>query len=255
MVGADHPQGASVLEHPPAGTQPGTGEVIVFGKTAKLVPGIVDPRDPVQAEAVAQALNADRCTTTIRPTCDQRPFHENFKFHVERLLFEHAPLGYQSLDADGRFLATTCSDGSARVWEARTGHLVADPFVHKAEVRRAEFSPDGRRLLTGSFDGTAAIWDLNSLRPPVPVPDWVRRVATLETRVPVEVEGGPAVTLAGDALAGSGVKLRLTSVLDLAVQELDAELLVSREELRDERRGDLPRGARLPSAHPGRGDT
>jgi len=34
---------------------------------------------------VAGALNADRCTTTIRPTCDQRPFHENFKFHVERL--------------------------------------------------------------------------------------------------------------------------------------------------------------------------
>lgn len=34
---------------------------------------------------VAAALNADRCFTTIRPTCDQRPFHENFKFHVERL--------------------------------------------------------------------------------------------------------------------------------------------------------------------------
>ena len=34
---------------------------------------------------VAGTLNADRCTTTIRPTCDQRPFHENFKFHVERL--------------------------------------------------------------------------------------------------------------------------------------------------------------------------
>jgi sugar phosphate isomerase/epimerase len=34
---------------------------------------------------VASTINADRCFTTIRPTCDQRPFHENFKFHVERL--------------------------------------------------------------------------------------------------------------------------------------------------------------------------
>jgi sugar phosphate isomerase/epimerase len=34
---------------------------------------------------VCTALGADRCYTTIRPTCDQRPFHENFKFHVERL--------------------------------------------------------------------------------------------------------------------------------------------------------------------------
>jgi sugar phosphate isomerase/epimerase len=34
---------------------------------------------------VCQTLGADRCHTTIRPTCDQRPFHENFQFHVQRL--------------------------------------------------------------------------------------------------------------------------------------------------------------------------
>jgi len=34
---------------------------------------------------VCRTLGADRCYTTIRPTCDQRPFHENFQLHVERL--------------------------------------------------------------------------------------------------------------------------------------------------------------------------
>jgi sugar phosphate isomerase/epimerase len=34
---------------------------------------------------ICNTLGADRCFTTIRPTCDQQPFHENFKFHVERL--------------------------------------------------------------------------------------------------------------------------------------------------------------------------
>jgi sugar phosphate isomerase/epimerase len=34
---------------------------------------------------VCQTLGADRCHTTIRPTSEQRPFHENFQFHVERL--------------------------------------------------------------------------------------------------------------------------------------------------------------------------
>jgi len=34
---------------------------------------------------VCATLGADRCFTTIRPTCDQRPFHENFQFHVQRL--------------------------------------------------------------------------------------------------------------------------------------------------------------------------
>ena len=34
---------------------------------------------------ICHTLEADRCFTTIRPTCEQRPFHENFQFHVERL--------------------------------------------------------------------------------------------------------------------------------------------------------------------------
>lgn len=34
---------------------------------------------------VAGNISADRCWTPIRPTCDQRPFPDNFKFHVERL--------------------------------------------------------------------------------------------------------------------------------------------------------------------------
>jgi sugar phosphate isomerase/epimerase len=34
---------------------------------------------------VCTTLNADRCLTSIRPTCEQRPFHENFQFHTERL--------------------------------------------------------------------------------------------------------------------------------------------------------------------------
>jgi WD40 repeat protein len=78
---------------------------------------------------------------------------------------------------DGRFLATTCLDGSARVWDAFTGHLVAEPFTHNAENRRVEFSPDGRRLLTASFDGTVKIWDLALLQPPLPAPDWLPALA------------------------------------------------------------------------------
>jgi len=34
---------------------------------------------------VCKAIGADRCYTTIRPTCDQRPMHENFQYHVDRL--------------------------------------------------------------------------------------------------------------------------------------------------------------------------
>jgi dipeptidyl aminopeptidase/acylaminoacyl peptidase len=77
---------------------------------------------------------------------------------------------------DGKFLATTCADGAARVWNT-SGQLVAEPFYHEKEVRRAEFSPDGQRLLTASFDGTVKIWELVFLRPPVPVPEWLPDLA------------------------------------------------------------------------------
>jgi sugar phosphate isomerase/epimerase len=39
---------------------------------------------PLLLEVVGN-ISADRCTTSVQPTCDQRPFHENFKFHVQRL--------------------------------------------------------------------------------------------------------------------------------------------------------------------------
>jgi sugar phosphate isomerase/epimerase len=35
--------------------------------------------------AVCTALGADRCFTSIAPTCEERAFHENFQFHVARL--------------------------------------------------------------------------------------------------------------------------------------------------------------------------
>lgn len=34
---------------------------------------------------VCKAIGADRCYSTVRPTCDERPMHDNFQFHVDRL--------------------------------------------------------------------------------------------------------------------------------------------------------------------------
>jgi WD40 repeat protein len=60
---------------------------------------------------------------------------------------------------DGQRVLTASADGTARVWDARTGHPLTPPMSHRAEVRRAHFSPDGRRVLTASWDHSAALWD------------------------------------------------------------------------------------------------
>ena len=57
-------------------------------------------------------------------------------------------------------MVTGSDDGTARVWDARTGKPVTEPLEHRALVTAAAFSPDGAHLVTASGDGTARIWDL-----------------------------------------------------------------------------------------------
>jgi hypothetical protein len=42
VVRADDPDGAGILEHPPAGLQPGAGEGVVLGEAGEAVPLVVD---------------------------------------------------------------------------------------------------------------------------------------------------------------------------------------------------------------------
>ncbi|MCB9749632.1 MAG: WD40 repeat domain-containing protein [Myxococcales bacterium] len=60
---------------------------------------------------------------------------------------------------DGARLATGSFDRTARLWDARTGELLATLRGHAEEVVSLVYSPDGSRVATGSFDGTAKIWD------------------------------------------------------------------------------------------------
>ena len=61
---------------------------------------------------------------------------------------------------DGQRIVTASDDKTARVWEARTGKLVAILSGHTGRVTNAQFSPVGaQRVLTVSEDKTARIWD------------------------------------------------------------------------------------------------
>jgi WD40 repeat protein len=61
---------------------------------------------------------------------------------------------------DGRWLATSSDDTSARIWNARTGELHFALLAHEATIQDIAWSPDSTRLATASDDGTAKVWSI-----------------------------------------------------------------------------------------------
>ena len=74
---------------------------------------------------------------------------------------------FVSYTPDGKLIATSSRDGSARLWDAASGEPVSGELRHTAgAVQRLAFSPDGRRLLTFSADvpANATLWEVPSGR-------------------------------------------------------------------------------------------
>jgi WD40 repeat protein len=85
---------------------------------------------------------------------------------------------------DGRYLASTGEDGTARLWDPKTGELLKILSIHPTQHGGTQlaFSPDGTRLATASDDtgpvqdddssgsGLITIWDLNSFRELLTIP-------------------------------------------------------------------------------------
>jgi WD40 repeat protein len=60
---------------------------------------------------------------------------------------------------DGSKLATGSMDQTVRLWDVRTGTVLAELRGHTGGVRTVAFSPDGTRLASGSMDQTVRLWD------------------------------------------------------------------------------------------------
>jgi WD40 repeat protein/serine/threonine protein kinase len=63
---------------------------------------------------------------------------------------------------DGTTILTGSKDGTARLWDARTGEPRSPPLKHRYPVTSVAFSPDGQTALTGSGEvhdsGEARLW-------------------------------------------------------------------------------------------------
>jgi WD40 repeat protein len=96
---------------------------------------------------------------------------------------------------DGRRVATTSHDYTARIWDAETGEPVTPPLRQDFRVEYAVFTPDGKRLITASGQDRVYTWDLP--REARPVAD-LQMLAQLLTGRRVDAAGGAAPLRSGE---------------------------------------------------------
>jgi eukaryotic-like serine/threonine-protein kinase len=80
---------------------------------------------------------------------------------------------------DGARIATASADGSARLWDARTGQPATDPLLHGELVTWIRFSPDSKLVVTACKDGRVRLWSAETGWPAGPMlshSDWVNSV-------------------------------------------------------------------------------
>jgi len=69
-----------------------------------------------------------------------------------------------NFDRSGVRVVTGSTDGTARIWDVKTGRSIFS-LVHPKAVHMAKFSPDGTRVVTASDDGGTRIWDAETGKP------------------------------------------------------------------------------------------
>jgi hypothetical protein len=102
-------------------------------------------------KAIQQAAGQKAPPLSFDPaaSCWTIPAHENTLWSVK-------------FARDGRLLATTSEDGTAKLWDTKTGQLRHTLRGHNLLVRGCAFMHDNRQLLTSGFDRTIRIWDADS---------------------------------------------------------------------------------------------
>ena len=82
--------------------------------------------------------------------------------YVQAAVFHEAQVLWASFSPDGRLVASSAMDGSAKISDAETGELKVELVGHQQRVNSIRFNPDGSKVVTASDDGLAIVWDVAS---------------------------------------------------------------------------------------------
>jgi WD40 repeat protein len=66
---------------------------------------------------------------------------------------------------DGSWILAACEDGTARLFDSTTGHLIGKPLHHDSAVLTVAISSNGKRIATGAKNGLVRLWDAITFEP------------------------------------------------------------------------------------------
>ncbi|MDB6032921.1 MAG: Serine/threonine protein kinase with repeat [Verrucomicrobiales bacterium] len=151
---------------------------VYASKTGRIVSGTLSHERPISSAEFSpdsQRLLTSCSDSTIKPLYAQvwdifsgKPLNGRL-WHKDGVLFA-------TFSPNGKLIATSGEDCSARIWDASTGFEICPPLKHQDHIRRIRFNEDSRWVVTASVDGTARVWDAltgEAVTPPLPHPERV----------------------------------------------------------------------------------
>jgi len=111
-------------------------------------------------EVVSAAWSSDG-TRIVTGSSTARIWNATTRTMLVELKGHSKPVNLALWSPDGTRVLTTSDDGTARVWDAKTGKELL-LLTQSGAISDAAWDGDGARIVTASWDRTAQVWDANT---------------------------------------------------------------------------------------------
>ena len=133
------------------------GQNAKYATSRELAAAAISNLEEDPQRSILLALQAESTVHTVEA---ENALHRSIL--ASRLVFAlHLDAAILSVaySPDGKQIATASVDGTAKIWDAKTGAFLMSLEGHDLSVNKIVYSPDGKRIATTSNDKTAKVWD------------------------------------------------------------------------------------------------